>query len=140
MGYLGRAMLSAVLAVNTFFAAALMAGEREEAAQAAALTWLALVVQGDYQASWASAASLFKQQVSAAQWAQAATNARRPFGALRARRLRSATYATSLPGAPDGHYVVLQFDAEYERKANAVETVTPLLEAGQWRVSGYFIR
>lgn len=116
------------------------AGEREDAAQAAALTWLKLVDRGDYGASWNAAATLFKSQVSARQWAAAASNARRPFGALRSRRLKSATYTTTLPGAPDGHYVVLQFDAAYERKAKAVETVTPLLEAGRWRVSGYYIR
>jgi hypothetical protein len=46
-----------------------------------------------------------------------------------------------LPGAPDGQYVVIQFETSFENKHNAVETVTPMLEPnGQWRVSGYYIR
>ena len=48
---------------------------------------------------------------------------------------------TELPGAPDGEYVVFQFDTQFERKRAAVETVTPMCDPdGSWRVSGYFIR
>ncbi len=43
-------------------------------------------------------------------------------------------------GAPDWEYVVLQFLADIENKAQAVETITPMLDEGQWRVSGYYIR
>ena len=66
--------------------------------------------------------------------------ARSPLGNFVTRHLISATYATSLPGAPDGEYVVLQFQADFENKAQAVETITPMLDEGQWRVSGYYIR
>jgi hypothetical protein len=45
-----------------------------------------------------------------------------------------------LPGAPDGEYVVIQFESSFEKKKSAVETVTPMLEKdGKWRVSGYYI-
>jgi hypothetical protein len=55
--------------------------------------------------------------------------------------LKSATYTKSLPGAPDGEYVVIQYDTGFEHKQSAVETVTPMLDKdGKWRVSGYFIR
>jgi hypothetical protein len=48
---------------------------------------------------------------------------------------------TELPGAPDGEYVVFQFDTQFEHKRAAVETVTPMRDPdGSWRVSGYFIR
>ena len=52
----------------------------------------------------------------------------------------ASTYTTSLPGAPDGEYVVLQYESEFQRKKYAIETVTPMLDDGQWRVSGYYIR
>jgi hypothetical protein len=56
------------------------------------------------------------------------------------RSLKSKTYATSLPGAPDGKYVVIQFSSSFKNKADATETVTPMLDKdGQWRVSGYYI-
>ncbi len=52
-----------------------------------------------------------------------------------------ATFTRTVPGAPDGEYVVIQFDTQFENKAAAVETVTPMREKdGSWRVSGYFIK
>jgi hypothetical protein len=49
--------------------------------------------------------------------------------------------AASLPGAPDGQYVVVQFDTVFADKPSAVETVTFMLENdGQWRAAGYFIK
>jgi hypothetical protein len=57
------------------------------------------------------------------------------------RTLKSRQYAASLPGAPDGKYVVIQYDSVFENKKGAVETVTPMLDPdGTWRVSGYFIK
>jgi hypothetical protein len=68
-------------------------------------------------------------------------SARKPLGALVSRKLKSAQYATSLPGAPDGQYVVIQYDTVFQNKSAAVETVTPMLDKdGHWRVSGYYIR
>jgi Protein of unknown function (DUF4019) len=66
---------------------------------------------------------------------------RQPLGKLLSRKVKSRTFAESLPGAPDGKYVVLQFDASFENKKTAVETVTPMQEPdGVFRVSGYFIK
>jgi len=47
---------------------------------------------------------------------------------------------TSLPGAPDGQYVVLRFETSFDNKAKAIETVTPMLDDGTWRVSGYYVQ
>ncbi len=113
----------------------------EDAAQAAAESWLGLVDQGEYAASWDQAAGLFKGAVSAAQWAQGAAGVRGPLGKVISRKVRSRQLAEKLPGAPDGKYVVIQFDTVFENKATAVETVTPMLDPdGAWRVSGYFVR
>jgi len=118
----------------------LAAGGKEEAAKLAALEWLALVDAMQYEMSWKEAASLFKKQVNTHDWVSAVTAARSPLGNPVDRHLISAVYATSLPGAPDGEYVVLQFQSSFEHKAQAVETVTPMLDEGKWRVSGYYIR
>jgi hypothetical protein len=49
-------------------------------------------------------------------------------------------YRTSLPGAPDGEYVVMQFNTSYTQKKSAVETVTMVLDKdGKWHVAGFFI-
>jgi hypothetical protein len=113
----------------------------DPAAETAAVVWLALVDSANYAESWNKASSLFRQRLPQAQWQAAAANARAPFGALKSRKLQSATSTHSLPGAPDGEYVVITFTSSFEKKASAIETVTPMKDGdGTWRVSGYYIR
>ncbi|MFQ5747239.1 MAG: DUF4019 domain-containing protein [Gemmatimonadota bacterium] len=113
----------------------------EAQAERAALAWLELVDAGAYAESWREAAGTFRTFVEAAAWDRQLTAVRSALGACRERRRTAARYATELPGAPDGEYVVLEFASSFENKASAVETVTPMREEdGQWRVSGYFIR
>lgn len=114
--------------------------QKKQAAEQEAGKWLAMVDGGQYQESWERAASLFKQQVNAEQWSQALAAARTPLGALVSRQLLSADYETSLPGAPDGEYVILQFQTRFKNKKSAIETVTPMMDNGNWRISGYYIR
>ena len=115
--------------------------EKEAAAVAAAETWLGMVDGGDYAGSWKEAAEYFKNAVSQEQWGQSLQAARKPLGKLVSRTVKTKTYATTLPGAPDGEYVVIEFETSFENKKAAIETVTPMMDKdGKWRVSGYFIR
>ena len=110
-------------------------------AQVAARSWLALTDSAKYGQSWEEAASLFKGAVTKVDWEKAVKGVRSPLGALKDRKVRSATFTRTLPGAPDGEYVVIQFESQFENKAEAIETVTPMREKdGAWRVSGYFIK
>ena len=119
----------------------LAATKPEDEARQSAEQWLALIDAGKFAESWESAAGYFKAAVSKEQWVQALGAVRRPLGDLISRRLKSARYAKSLPGAPDGEYVVLRFDTSFGNKKTAIETVTPMLDQdGTWRVSGYFIK
>jgi hypothetical protein len=113
----------------------------EELAQQSAEGWLALVDSGKYTESWDAAAEAFKNAVTKDQWQQALKSARAPLGKLQSRKLKSATYTKTLPGAPAGEYVVIQYDTSFENKKSGVETITPMLDKdGKWRVSGYFIK
>lgn len=113
----------------------------EHLATEAAEAWLEMVDAEEYAESWTAAASYFKGAVTQAQWLESASAARQPLGRLVSRSLKSADYMTTLPGAPDGQYVVLQYEAVFKNKQHAIETITPMLdEDGQWRVSGYFIK
>ena len=114
--------------------------QKKRDADLAAGKWLALVDGQQYLESWNGAATLFKQQVSSDHWLQAIGAARKPLGSMISRKLVSATYATSLPGAPDGEYVVLQYRTTFQHKKSAIETVTPMLDENRWRVSGYYVR
>ena len=112
-----------------------------EAATTAAKSWLALVDAAKYRESWQAAATLLQSAISAEDWSSAASKARAPFGKLLSRQVRSAVYRSAVPGAPQGKFVIIQFDSAFEQKPSAVETVTPMQgEDGNWKVSGYFIK
>jgi len=111
------------------------------AAMTAAEKWLALVDGGRYAESWNEASQSFKNAVQQEQWAQSLEARRRPFGRAVSREMKKMTYKTSLPGAPDGEYMVIQFATSFGKKRAAVETVTTMAEKdGTWRVSGYYIK
>jgi hypothetical protein len=113
----------------------------EQLAQQSSDAWLSLVDSGKYADSWQEASQFFKAAVTKEQWQNALRGSRDPLGKVLSRKLKSATYKTTLPGAPDGEYVVIQYDSSFEHKQSAVETVTPVLDKdGKWRVSGYFIK
>ena len=106
-----------------------------------AKAWLALTDQGKYGESWDSASDYLKNAVGREVFVRSLTAARKPLGKLKSRELKSEKLKTSLPGAPDGKYVVIQFKTAFENKKSAIETVTPMLgKDGKWRVSGYYIR
>jgi hypothetical protein len=125
------------------FAPGVYAGEKAAVAQAqaAARPWLALTDAGKYAESWDEAATFFKAAVTQPDWERMVKAVRGPLGALKSRKLQSATFTRTLPGAPDGEYVVLRYATTFEQKASAVETVTPMHDQdGSWRVSGYYIK
>ena len=134
--------LSIVCALAAFLGSPAWATEKPEAAaQAAAESWLKRVDDGKYEESWDEAANLFKGAVTKEQWKLAVAGVRGPLGKLVSRKLKSREYMEKVPGGPDGKYVVIQYDTVFEKKASAVETVTPMVDPdGAWRVSGYFIR
>jgi len=115
--------------------------QAEAAAIDAAKAWLSLVDGEQYAESWEQSAQYFKSAVQKGQWLQAMQSGRKPFGKTISRELKSNSYRTALPGAPDGEYVVIQFNASFENKKVALETITPMLDKdGQWRVSGYYMK
>lgn len=114
---------------------------KESAAISVAENFLQLVDSGRYSESWDATSKLFKSQISKQEWAEQLDTVRPLFGNIINRKIEDQKYTKSLPGAPDGEYVVIQFSTEFENKKKAIETVTPMLESdGEWRVSGYYIR
>lgn len=129
--------IAALLLLTTSVRAA---DKPEDLAQTAAESWLKLIDAGDAAGSWTQAAKVFKGAVTKEQWTQALSGARSPLGKVLSRKLTVRQYTEKVPGAPDGKYVVIQYASAFEKKASAVETITPMLDPdGVWRVSGYFI-
>jgi hypothetical protein len=110
-------------------------------AQGAAVQWLSLSDGARYGDAWEQAAVYFRDSIKKPDWEAAAKAAREPLGAVKSRSLESAVAKTTLPGMPDGEYVVIQYETSFENKAKAIETITPMKEKdGSWKVAGYFIR
>jgi hypothetical protein len=117
------------------------ADDVSKAAVSVAEKWLAAIDGGNYSLTWKDASAFFQASVTEQAWNTSMEGFRKPLGNLVSRKLKSVQPATSLPGAPDGEYVVMQFDTSFAAKTTAVETVTFTHEkAGSWRASGYYIR
>ncbi len=115
--------------------------KKEKVAVTSAEKWLGIVDEGNYAESWKESAEYFRNAVKQDQWESAVQAVRKPLGKLVSRKMKSTSYKTSLPGAPDGKYVVVEFDTVFENKKTAVETVTPMMDKdGAWRVAGYYIK
>jgi hypothetical protein len=108
---------------------------------AAAQSWLAQIDSGNYAKSWKEASAYFRGALTEKAWTDALNGARKPLAKLVSRKLTKAQNAQSLPGAPDGNYVVMQFDTSFINKKDAVETVTFMQEKdGKWKAAGYYIK
>ncbi len=109
-------------------------------AMAVAEAWLAGVDAGRYGASWEEAAPLFKEAMAKIAWETTIESVRAPLGTP-IRKLRQAAYTRVLPNAPEGEYVVIQYDTRFENRPSSTEIVTPMRgRDGVWKVSGYIIR
>jgi hypothetical protein len=131
-------LLCTLAITNAAFAAG--TEDKEKAGVSASDAWLKLVDSGGYAESWNTAAEYFKINIKQDQWEQAMKGMREPLGKMINRTVKSTRYATSVPGAPDGEYVVIQYQSTFENKKWTIETITPKLEKdGTWKVSGYYI-
>lgn len=110
-------------------------------AKGVALGFLAQLDAGKFAESWTDGAALLRGAVPQDQWNGVVGSMRAPLGAVQSRKLLSSTFTRTLPGAPDGEYVMVQYQTEFANKAGAIETVTPMREAdGSWKVAGYFLK
>jgi len=136
-----RPLVCVGIIAAVFAAPARAADKPEDLTQSAAESWLQLTDAGNAGASWDQAAKLFKSAVTKEQWTQALAGVRPPLGKVISRKVTSRQYSEKVPGFPDGKYVTIQYETVFEKKASAVETITPMLDPdGIWRVSGYYIR
>jgi hypothetical protein len=115
--------------------------ESIERATVAARAWLGILDDQEFDESWRTAGKLLKAAVAQEKWTAKLSVTLGPLGKKSSRVVKSSEYSTTMPGAPDGEYVLIQFDTSFANKNSAVETVVMMRESdGLWRVSGYYIR
>ena len=96
---------------------------------------------GKFDYCWETASSFFKKTILKDKWVKKIKNIRPAFGKTLSRKIKKTKYLTSLPGAPDGEYVFIQFETSFDNKKSAIETITPMLDIDKiWKVSGYYIK
>lgn len=118
-----------------------LAASPEKKAEKSSKKWLELVDGGNYAESYDETAAFFKNAVTKEEWVKSLNAFRRPLGEVISRKLISTQRKSSMPGAPDGEYVILQYKTSFDKKKSAIETVVPMLDKdGEWRVSGYYLR
>ncbi|MGA7577000.1 MAG: DUF4019 domain-containing protein [Desulfobaccales bacterium] len=114
---------------------------QQKDALAAAENWLALIDNGEYAKSWADAAPYLKKVITEAEWVQKMQEVRKPLGKPVSRKVKSETPKTSLPNAPEGQYIVIEFETSFANGKMGLENVNTRLESnGKWRVAGYGIQ
>ncbi len=107
----------------------------------AAERWLSLVDGGLAAESWKSASAYFQATIPQERWLRAIGSIRTPYGSELSRKAVKADYTRTVPGAPEGDYMVLQFATTFSGRSDAVETVTTVFDKdGQWRVAAYAIK
>jgi hypothetical protein len=148
---MSRRTVVAVACLAAYFGMASLAAAQapEDAAQAAAESWLGIVDSGNYAGSWDAAARLLRASASQGTWAQAVGGMRGPLGALKSRTVKSRALTEKPPAAftvggkvltwSAGKYVVLQYDSAFAGRG-ATETVVVMGEPDGWRVASYSVR
>lgn len=111
---------------------------KQDSAEAAAEDWLALVDSAAYDDSWQKAAPVFQSGIGQDQWAQTLQQVSAQVGSIENRMLQDSQYRTTLPNAPEGEYVVLQYVSSFERLPQAMEMVVMTKTGvGDWQAAGY---
>ncbi len=110
-------------------------------AEMAATAWLAVADAGDYALSWRQAASLLQVSIPQPKWDVLMQRGRLSLGGVKSRTLKSATFSRTLTGAPDGEYLMIQYETQFEFRPQAIETLTTMKDRdNSWKVAGYFIK
>jgi hypothetical protein len=112
----------------------------EMAAQRQALGFLGYLDQGRFADSYAYTGMLIRTQLDRDAFSAQIQKTRVGTGALQSRELIDSAYSTTVPGAPEGQYVILHYHASFANRPDAVETVTLTFAKGYWRVVGYYIK
>ncbi|WP_448563361.1 DUF4019 domain-containing protein [Thalassotalea ganghwensis] len=129
-----KLMIVLSLCISTFVWA------NESMGSIAAQEWLKIVDAGRYAESWEKSDSFLKSQLTQTKWDVALKGVRTPLGQVKSRSKLGAKEYTSLPGVPDGEYLVIQYQTEFQNGKSATETLTLSKNSGNWLAVGYFIK
>jgi hypothetical protein len=108
-------------------------------ARTAALHWLNLLDQGDYEEAFEWEAQDFRMFRTQQQFVRVMQARRAPFGRTLARSVLGAAAIHKFVGLPDGDYQSIVFKTGFEHKSPTAERVILVKQTAGWRVIDYRI-
>ena len=112
---------------------------QENAARTAALRWLSLLDNGDYEEAFEWEAKDFRMSRTQQQFVRHMQARRAPFGNKLSRKFIGAANIHKLVGLPEGNYASVIFKTHFEKKSETAERVILVLQEVGWRVVDYRI-
>jgi Protein of unknown function (DUF4019) len=111
----------------------------ENQARAAALHWLQLLDEGDYEEAFEFEAQDFRMSRTQSQFVRLMQARRAPFGNVLSRNFIGAAHVEKFVGAPEGNYESVLFKTAFEHKNPTAERVILIKQPIGWRVIDYRI-
>ena len=111
----------------------------ENDARSAALHWLQLLDDGDYEEAFEFEAQDFRMNRTQSQFVRLKQARRAPFGKMIERKFIGAAHVEKFVGAPEGNYESVLFKTTFEHKNPTAERVILLKQSVGWRVIDYRI-
>ena len=133
----GLALLIASCATHSAMRAEKRANEND--ARTAALHWLQLLDEGDYEEAFEWEAQDFRMSRTQNQFVRLMQARRAPFGKTIDRKFIGAAHVEKFVGAPEGNYESVLFKTNFERKNPTAERVILIKQPIGWRVIDYRI-
>ncbi len=111
----------------------------ENDARSAALSWLKLLDDGDYEEAFEWEAQDFRMARTQKQFVRYMQARRVPFGKTLDRSFIGAANLHKFAGVPEGNYESIIFKTGFEHKAQTAERVILVQQPSGWRVIDYRI-
>lgn len=111
--------------------------QKLEQAQPVVAEFLALIDDGKYSESWESLAHLVRDKVNQKEWLEKLDKARSRSGGLVQRVQTSARSATALKDSPEGEYIILSYESDFQSAEDVSEYVAVMREGDSWKVASY---
>jgi hypothetical protein len=111
----------------------------ETEAREAAVRWLQLLDDGDYEEAFEWEAQDFRMRQTQKQFVRYMQARRVPFGKTFGRKFIGAANIHKFVGVPEGNYESIVFKTAFEHKSPTAERVILLKQSAGWRVIDYRI-
>ena len=105
----------------------------------AAKSYLAMFDEGRSGEAWEKSAKRAKGMVGKAEFVETVRFAHNKHGKLRGRTPKANSFHANLPRLPEGQCAIFDYDSRFVKAPATNERMAMELEAGEWRLIGYFI-